>query len=1375
LFEGGFDIFEEDGGVKGKGRKRTRFGRDSNAWRYTSQSPSPEHASPVYDMADEDMPDHSAVQASPKPEMMDEGCQTMEVSTPEAVSAQVGANASTSGVSQQVATPPPPESPIAPEEDSADLAQQDQAHIPERESASIKPVRRDRSVPSESERLDSASHEESHPSAQIASLRQSKDPSAQDQTTHVTGAELPQPNLSPTKNSETYSAILFGNSKPSGSSFSMFGTGVPSSTESTLSIADQVRFGFSHNPQITHAPIALTNDAAHENDNKEHEAYPESYLDNQPAPAKIADMTGYANAADGHSEFTAPDQNMAPEPPAVQHFREGQWEVSTQNAYYNPVEGVHFGADTLNEGTVISDGQASLDADKVTPRNVPAGFASYGREEAFGGPLKEPPQDQNAVENGETTHAAEGSDRGGEEEDAAYDKYAYGGRIQQGDYDQRHYDIPSDDDEGLSEEEDEAEQEARDRYGYSETYDEDGEGEYWDEEEEGYDESEDEEDEHEHDEGSHLSQSLRKPTAPAQSSGPVVISLLSDSEEDDEPVPGPRKPSPATETHPAQRSPKRSTSPPDATSSRHRGSPDMVESEKRDTSDFGAGHGQPATDIFTQTQVIDFGSFDRVNAQPRSPKAETDSPSEASRSTSQASYSFEEVESRPYFRNVDAERASSETSSEGLFVSQPRAEYFEAADEPIDDGSGYESDDVVEVTGTVRENGLADEGQIECHVIMEDDKIRVEEVVQDDRLSKEPDEAQDSEGSLTDDDGGSFASQIEMSQDLELVGDEDRTGDGSSKLGDAAGSVQSDLGVEEIVTSDDDVDMIDVDSAHQGGDHEENQPSQPLREEEYSDLVISAATFIETVSETSVKAGPAGNPLLDDQTVQKDAQTQASAGVERELDVPQPGETAVIMPNGENHAFLPEPESPAIQSLEPEMAEHEVPPSASPESSRSVPRGVQEPLTPSQSQLAEEMKLYEERRAKTPELLTGDSIEGVDSSPIEAQYWGQESPSIRRKVISGTQDGRSPRMVTVSGTQEEYRAIPESSIPAQPTDADMEGPILDDELTLHSRADQDGQEPELIEQPVSTPKTPTQASLTTGDQSAQEGQSFTEVDESQTEPPFGSPSQDISIQLARQAVAARRSKKASEPKKSTEPLRTSPRLTRGRSSSLQTNPTPEREEPDSSINLARAALASPSKADTTGALKSDLTRRLRTDLPECVPLNSLRNHNEMFPNVVAIVTSHPTPATRAKGGPREYFMSFHVTDPSMAPTGVVEVQLYRPHKDSLPVVKPGDAVLLQRFQVKALTKKGWGLRTQSESAWAVFEGGGADHAAGEGEGDEKEKGASWTVPQIKGPPVEDYENYVEYVGLLRKWYRSMVADPAARAKLERADKKLAGF
>jgi hypothetical protein len=260
-----------------------------------------------------------------------------------------------------------------------------------------------------------------------------------------------------------------------------------------------------------------------------------------------------------------------------------------------------------------------------------------------------------------------------------------------------------------------------------------------------------------------------------------------------------------------------------------------------------------------------------------------------------------------------------------------------------------------------------------------------------------------------------------------------------------------------------------------------------------------------------------------------------------------------------------------------------------------------------------------------------------------------------------------------------------------------------------------------------------------------------------------SPSPDPSAELARAAVASPSKRGGRRQKKAPDPIRTSAPVTRARSSSLRSDTTAETSE-DLSVSLAKEALASPSRRDASSAattaatLKSELTKRLRTELPECIPLKSLRTYVDKFPNAVVVVTSQPSTPTRAKGGPREYFMSFHVTDPSTAPSHVVEVQLYRPHKDSLPVVKPGDAILLQKFQVKALSKKGFGLRTGVESAWAVWD----DGADGDG-----------GAPQIKGPPVEGWETYVSYVKTLREWFGLLVADEAAKAKLEKADRKLA--
>ncbi len=87
LFEDGLDVHEDDGGVKGNGRKRTRFGRESGAWKYVSRSPSPETAeTPVPAPEPEPEPEDAVTTERNTPGspparrlMMDEGCQTVEI------------------------------------------------------------------------------------------------------------------------------------------------------------------------------------------------------------------------------------------------------------------------------------------------------------------------------------------------------------------------------------------------------------------------------------------------------------------------------------------------------------------------------------------------------------------------------------------------------------------------------------------------------------------------------------------------------------------------------------------------------------------------------------------------------------------------------------------------------------------------------------------------------------------------------------------------------------------------------------------------------------------------------------------------------------------------------------------------------------------------------------------------------------------------------------------------------------------------------------------------------------------------------------------------------------------------------------------------
>ncbi|KAI0910714.1 hypothetical protein F4823DRAFT_637579 [Ustulina deusta] len=240
---------------------------------------------------------------------------------------------------------------------------------------------------------------------------------------------------------------------------------------------------------------------------------------------------------------------------------------------------------------------------------------------------------------------------------------------------------------------------------------------------------------------------------------------------------------------------------------------------------------------------------------------------------------------------------------------------------------------------------------------------------------------------------------------------------------------------------------------------------------------------------------------------------------------------------------------------------------------------------------------------------------------------------------------------------------------------------------------------------------------------------------------------DPSVHLARAANASKRAKRKRAA--STDSYRPRKRL-------FDTRRTPTPETDDSSIRLARASLASQtpkSEEDSYSmtAAKLQLARHLRDELPDCTSLKVLRQHLTKSLDVIAVAVMQPPDPQRAKGGPREYMMSFTIADHSIGPYAVAEALIYRPHKDTLPVVRYGDIVLLRNFTVVSLANKGFGLRTNNGSSWAVF-----DYES--------------EPPQIRGPPVEYGERETLYVSYLREWFGLL--DVKAREKLELANQKI---
>jgi hypothetical protein len=167
-------------------------------------------------------------------------------------------------------------------------------------------------------------------------------------------------------------------------------------------------------------------------------------------------------------------------------------------------------------------------------------------------------------------------------------------------------------------------------------------------------------------------------------------------------------------------------------------------------------------------------------------------------------------------------------------------------------------------------------------------------------------------------------------------------------------------------------------------------------------------------------------------------------------------------------------------------------------------------------------------------------------------------------------------------------------------------------------------------------------------------------------------------------------------------------------------------------------------------LKLSLSRALRTDLSEFTALKALRYHLNKKLDIMAIVTTTPAEPQRSKGGPRHYQITFNIIDSSIAPNGITEVQVFRPYKEALPVVKEGDGILLRNFQVIAIKAKGFALRSENSEAcsWAVFKDGVAD-------------------PEIRGPPVELGDAEKNHVAAMREWYGTL--DTTSVAKLNRAN------
>ncbi|SPJ83855.1 uncharacterized protein FTOL_10371 [Fusarium torulosum] len=226
--------------------------------------------------------------------------------------------------------------------------------------------------------------------------------------------------------------------------------------------------------------------------------------------------------------------------------------------------------------------------------------------------------------------------------------------------------------------------------------------------------------------------------------------------------------------------------------------------------------------------------------------------------------------------------------------------------------------------------------------------------------------------------------------------------------------------------------------------------------------------------------------------------------------------------------------------------------------------------------------------------------------------------------------------------------------------------------------------------------------------------------------------------------------------KTPDPKRETPRReTRSVSRSLQIR--------EDSPDVSFTSLKSPSIAGSAGTvpeeedvktLKSQLVKGLRTNLPDFLSLKVVsRNSIDKMTDILAVVTQTPVHPHRPKHGPRDFMLTLSLTDPSTAPTQVRVAHIFRPHLASLPEVEAGDVILLRRVKVVSMKGRGFGVRSEDSSSWAVSKS------------NDKE-----ILSQVKGPPVEITPEEIEYAKGLRQWWS--LQDDSAMDKIETASRKV---
>lgn len=1299
------DELEDDGGKNGKGRKRPRYSALNGRWRLNEESlsPEPEQIEGTPTAAAKQNEDVVMQDTPERPAMADGGVQTDEndlapvpsspITTPSKSWNSVAPSNSASGIphiedasktdSGVQAAPPRPGF-------SASVERHENQNPPLAQNSWVQAAQSSGfaafGLPEE---LSQNQEYRQSPSAfGTTSAAPSSQTFGQVSSPFTTGPTLP------TGQEPRQASSLFGSGPVSSSSYPFQSSATSTGFDAT---SGSVRFGFAHEPQSAFDPSPFDNTQA--SVQQPAETYPESSLDQQYPPNHSAHDSLYTDhkgslherGSDALVELTEPQYGAS-----GQNFP--LWSIGTQNfdsshaiGHVNPVEGLP---------TDVSDTERSSPA--ILPSGVEDGTrnADEMRQEGLlSQPVYRQGVPQEALPDQEDASAGEEDESVDSDEKAAYDNSEKGD-----DYDLRNYDRVSDDEEGLEDQDPLSDDELLDEgpehwAGLNASSEED-----YDEDEEDY-----EDDNEIPARGPHTYQSL--PVQPATQKNPIVIDLLSDSDDDEPSVPPIKAPRSQAPLHESEHPPKSNSA-------------DLSENESVESQDERMAETRSALPF-----------HDSVPGNARTGERRHDSDQEAEELEDEdGTYSDEEQhqekedESEPEFEKVesDSEEAVAQEAIAVKHTEEPHLspQSVHGAME-VDDGHKDTQADAENAETHFAQPAVGNEPN-ETDAQSEDDSRHVTVANEDDHgadptesFQTQPDEMVASfQFHIAASPGPSQSSESHVASDVVMKDasvKEDAHPVGHGEPGQEAPEGDE---IENLETS-----VVDHDSK---GDAE---PSNVGLEEEGKGIMGEEMDMVEIQETQEIDVsmdhhGGSTEVNTSKTTVVSHVETQSSHQ-EVILDTQQTDVEAELV--------LTKPvaaEMETEQTLDPESVVEE------------------EDVEMVDADMAVASQNATTQDSIQPTVVEKEIEQDVEQDVAQLDGARTVTPSsmIREPSDEGNDPATPPQETAVTAedepAQERQQTLAQSQL--QHVDSDD-----DDEDVFHEAS-------ETHERASATPVPHQDDSFVSADSSIAGTHEAEEAETSLIEKPTRGGKKTRKSSGPKSAKTAsgsqraqRQSSRQSSRQVSAQEATSSQRKTRSKTMSFQAA-SPKEDKEDMSIQLARAALKSPtskkSKVSITAAKRvgTELAKRLENDLADCVCLNELRKYNANLVDVAVVATSANVPPKRTPA--REYASFFTVTDPTLAPDGVVEVDLYHQHKEHLPIVKTGDSVLLRNFLVVSLPGRGFGLKTKKDtSSWAVFKA----------EGGEK--------PEVKDIPVEMSEKEVDFMLDIRAWYADL--DETMKGKL----------